>query len=59
MLFVRSDGVQQTWGLLTPLIQKLESDTGKDAFPNYEAGSSGPKEADELLKRDGRAWRQL
>jgi glucose-6-phosphate 1-dehydrogenase len=28
-------------------------------FPNYVAGSSGPAAADELLRRDGRAWRSL
>jgi glucose-6-phosphate 1-dehydrogenase len=26
-------------------------------FPNYEAGSWGPKEADEMLARRGHAWR--
>jgi glucose-6-phosphate 1-dehydrogenase len=25
-------------------------------FPNYAAGSQGPKEADDLLTRDGRLW---
>jgi glucose-6-phosphate 1-dehydrogenase len=25
-------------------------------FPNYEAGSWGPRAADELLARDGRRW---
>jgi glucose-6-phosphate 1-dehydrogenase len=28
-------------------------------FPNYEAGSSGPKRADDLIEGDGRKWRQL
>jgi glucose-6-phosphate 1-dehydrogenase len=28
-------------------------------FPNYAAGSQGPAEADQLLARDGRAWRPL
>ena len=28
-------------------------------FPNYAAGSDGPAAADELLARDGRAWRPL
>jgi glucose-6-phosphate 1-dehydrogenase len=28
-------------------------------FPNYAAGTWGPKEADEMLARDGRAWRQI
>jgi glucose-6-phosphate 1-dehydrogenase len=27
-------------------------------FPNYAAGSTGPKEAAELMARDGRAWRE-
>jgi putative ABC transport system permease protein len=28
-------------------------------FPNYPAGSWGPKEADDLLAHDGREWRQI
>jgi hypothetical protein len=28
-------------------------------FPNYAAGSWGPFEADDLLARDGRAWRHI
>jgi glucose-6-phosphate 1-dehydrogenase len=28
-------------------------------FPNYAAGSWGPKEADDLIQRDGRAWRKI
>ena len=59
MLFVRSDGVEQTWALLTPLINKLASDARIGDFPNYAAGTSGPAGADELLKRDGRVWRPL
>ena len=59
MLFVRSDGVEQTWALLTPLIDKLAADAQPGDFPNYAAGSSGPAAADELLNRDGRAWRPL
>jgi len=45
--------------LLTPVIERLESTTSPDQFPNYAAGSSGPEEADLLIKRDGRAWRPL
>jgi glucose-6-phosphate 1-dehydrogenase len=29
------------------------------AFPNYEAGSWGPADADELMARDGRRWRRI
>jgi len=28
-------------------------------FPNYAAGSWGPKEADAMLERDGRRWRRI
>ncbi len=59
LLFVREDGVEQTWSLLTPVMDRLESTTAVDQFPNYAAGSSGPEEADLLMKRDGRAWRPL
>ena len=27
-------------------------------FPNYVAGSWGPKEADDFIERDGRRWRR-
>jgi len=59
MLFVREDGVEQTWSLLTPVIERLESTTETKAFPNYAAGSSGPDEARLLMERDGRRWRSL
>jgi len=28
-------------------------------FPNYASGSWGPQEANDLLERDGRAWRDI
>jgi glucose-6-phosphate 1-dehydrogenase len=59
MLFLGEDGVELTWSLLTPLIEKLESSTEPKKFPNYAAGSSGPDEAELLIGRDGRAWRPL
>jgi glucose-6-phosphate 1-dehydrogenase len=59
LLFVREDGVEQTWSLLTPVVQRLESSTAIEKFPNYTAGSSGPKEAALLIQKDGRKWRPL
>ena len=59
LLFVREDGVEKTWSLLTPVMERLESTTAVDQFPNYAAGSSGPKEANLLIQGDGRAWRPL
>jgi glucose-6-phosphate 1-dehydrogenase len=59
MLFVRADGVEQTWALLTPLIERLETDMNPGDFPDYAAGSSGPSKAEEFIKRDGRVWRSI
>ncbi len=59
MLFARGDAVEVTWELLTPVIEKLERETRKEAFPNYAAGTEGPEAAAKLLERDGRTWRAL
>jgi glucose-6-phosphate 1-dehydrogenase len=59
LLFVREDGVEETWALLTPVIERLETTTDVENFPNYAAGSSGPEEAALLIQRDGRNWRPL
>jgi glucose-6-phosphate 1-dehydrogenase len=59
MLFVRDDGVEETWSLLTPLLEKIESGSFPLAFPNYAAGNEGPAEAAGLLSKDGRKWRPL
>jgi glucose-6-phosphate 1-dehydrogenase len=58
-LFMREESVEQAWSLLTPVIEKVESTTESSDFPNYEAGSSGPREAALLIERDGRKWRAL
>ena len=55
-LFDRADGVEAAWALVNPILEYFE--THKPEFPNYAAGTWGPKEADELLERDGRHWRK-
>src|SRR5205809_194126 len=57
-LFARRDEVEEAWAFIDTIEQAW---TGKDAPPLtfYPAGSWGPEEADELLARDGRAWRRL
>ena len=51
-LFQRADNIEAGWAAVDPLLQGWPQ---KDvAF--YPAGSAGPKEADELLARDGRHW---
>lgn len=59
MLFVREDGVDLSWQVLTPLLQML---TERQNLPEtffYAAGSEGPAAAVDLLARDGRQWRPL
>ena len=56
-LFVDRQGVEATWGLFTPILEAWAST--KPNFPNYAAGSQGPKEADDLLARDGHSWHSL
>ena len=50
-LYTRHDWVEQAWALVDPIIKTWDK-TKPTNFPNYEAGSWGPKEADELLQRD-------
>jgi glucose-6-phosphate 1-dehydrogenase len=57
-LFTRRDEVEASWSLITPIHQGWAA-TPPASFPNYEAGTWGPADADELLARDGRAWRRL
>jgi glucose-6-phosphate 1-dehydrogenase len=56
-LFARQDEVFNSWRILTPLLEYWGSK--KQDFPNYPAGSWGPKQAEELLAKDGRQWRLL
>jgi glucose-6-phosphate 1-dehydrogenase len=54
-LFVRQDSVEAMWEVVDPIIKRWEN-VGPRGFPNYTAGSWGPKEAEHLIKRDGRKW---
>ena len=55
-LFTRADEVDEQWAL-TDAIHSAWA-RGRPAFPNYAAGSWGPPSADDLLDREGRAWRR-
>jgi glucose-6-phosphate 1-dehydrogenase len=57
-LFQRVDMVEAGWEVVAP-IQDVWKTLPPRTFPNYAAGSMGPREADELLERDGRHWRKL
>jgi glucose-6-phosphate 1-dehydrogenase len=57
-LFQRADNVEAGWQAVQPILDAWAASAPKD-FPNYVAGGNGPAAADELLARDGRAWRPL
>lgn len=52
-LFTRWDAVEESWKIVDKLVDC------RDNCPmvfKYDSGSLGPKEADELLEKDGRVW---
>ena len=55
-LFTRSDAIETAWSIIDPLISSWEDQQTED-LAVYDPGSWGPREADELLERDGRTWR--
>ena len=56
-LFAREDMVEISWQLLMPALDAWQKPVSH--FPNYQAGTWGPKEGDELIEKDGRQWRRL
>ncbi|MGI8438446.1 MAG: glucose-6-phosphate dehydrogenase [Chthoniobacterales bacterium] len=57
-LFARRDEVEQAWAFIDAIEDAWKSDSATPLC-EYPAGSWGPDEADDLLARDGRAWRRL
>jgi glucose-6-phosphate 1-dehydrogenase len=57
-LFHRADMVEAGWTVVTPILDVWKALPARN-FPNYAAGTWGPKEADEMLERDGRSWRNI
>ncbi len=55
-LFIRSDEVEQAWRIWDPVLSAWSAPGGPEPA-RYEAGSWGPKAADDLVAREGRAWR--
>jgi glucose-6-phosphate 1-dehydrogenase len=64
-LFIRRDETEVAWDRVTHVLHGWELEEsnaggrgGKHlVLPKYAAGTWGPREADELLARDGRYWR--
>jgi glucose-6-phosphate 1-dehydrogenase len=56
-LYARRDMTERGWEIVTPLLEAWKQPATD--FPNYAAGSSGPEQAQELMQKDGREWREL
>ena len=54
-LFPRAGMMEAGWEIVQPVLDLLGALAPRD-FPNYAAGSWGPKEADDLLAETGREW---
>jgi len=57
-LFARRDEVEQAWEFIDR-IENAWQESDAPPLCEYPAGSWGPDSAEELLGRDGRAWRRL
>lgn len=57
-LFDRADSVEAAWELVDPIMNAWQT-ASAPPFPNYPAGSQGPRAADDLTVSDGRRWRPL
>ncbi|GAA2862807.1 glucose-6-phosphate dehydrogenase [Streptosporangium fragile] len=55
-LFPHQREVELSWKILDPIEEFWASQGAPEEYP---AGTWGPKSADELMARDGRAWRRL
>jgi glucose-6-phosphate 1-dehydrogenase len=55
-LFQRADMVEASWSVVSPILDVWKAIPARD-FANYESGTWGPVEADELLENDGRKWK--
>ena len=56
-LYARRDMVERGWEIVSPILSAW-SQPAPD-FPNYDAGTWGPRSAFDLIERDGRHWRKL
>jgi glucose-6-phosphate 1-dehydrogenase len=58
-LFARRDEVEEAWAFIDVIEHAWAAKKDAPGLFFYPAGSWGPEEADDLLARDGHAWRRL
>ena len=52
--FTHWDEVARSWEFVDSILNRWESETAD--FPNYAAGTMGPKASEQLLEKDGFHW---
>jgi glucose-6-phosphate 1-dehydrogenase len=57
-LFQRADMVEAGWCVVSPALDIWKALPPRN-FPNYAAGTWGAREAEDLLQREGRHWRNF
>jgi glucose-6-phosphate 1-dehydrogenase len=57
-LYARKDMTERGWEIVMPILDEWAATKGQVNFPNYEAGTWGPKESHDAIERDGRRWRR-
>ena len=58
-LFARRDEVEEAWKFIDHIERAWHQSNNPPPMAEFDAGSWGPKEADDLLLQDGNAWRRL
>jgi glucose-6-phosphate 1-dehydrogenase len=58
MLFIRSDALEHAWSIVDPIRKAWDAGKGCPLCV-YEPGSMGPACADDLMKTNGRRWREI
>jgi glucose-6-phosphate 1-dehydrogenase len=56
-LFMRADQAEAAWQVIQPVLDAWAEQVPTD-FPNYQAGTWGPEQAEVLIAKDGRTWMQ-
>jgi glucose-6-phosphate 1-dehydrogenase len=58
-LFQRADNIESGWRVVQPILDAWREGRDCADLTWYAAGSEGPREAEDLLARDGRTWRKI
>ena len=56
--FMRADAVVAAWKFVMPVLEQWQQDRVLN-LPEYQGGTWGPIEANNLIEKDGRHWRTL